>query len=39
MISGGLLPQPLRIGAGSSRIPESDVAAYLDRVKKERRSW
>jgi excisionase family DNA binding protein len=34
-IAAGHLPQPVKVG-DCSRMPESDVNAYIERLKKER---
>jgi len=35
LIKQRALPQPVKVGS-SARMPESDVAAYLERIKRER---
>ena len=35
LIAVGVLPQPVHVGA-SARLPESEVMAYIERLKRER---
>jgi excisionase family DNA binding protein len=36
LIASGHLPKPVKVGA-ASRLPASEVAAYIERLKRERR--
>lgn len=37
LVASGELRQPVKVGSGSARFPASEVAAYIERIKRERR--